>query len=115
MGTTFLAQFATKEGMNTQLLTSTLGPVELWAFTTTAEDVNIRNKLYKKIGPSAARRVLATLFPAGTATKYLNDKLTSLKQQTGFIDEDMRLSTIDQLLKDIMDRYTENPEFRHLA
>ena len=38
-GSTFLAQFATKFGMNTQLLTATLGSIELWALTTTASDV----------------------------------------------------------------------------
>ena len=47
-GSTFLAQFATKEGMNTQLITNTIGPMELWAFNTTAEDVRIRNALYEQ-------------------------------------------------------------------
>ena len=68
-GGTFLAQFATKTGINTQLLTLTLGPIELWAFSTTAEDANLRNQLYKKIGPNNARKVLARIFPGGTATK----------------------------------------------
>jgi intracellular multiplication protein IcmB len=114
-GSTFLSQFATKDGMNTQLLTLTLGPIELWALTTTAEDVNIRNQLYRKIGPAEARRVLATLFPSGSATKYLSDKLAVLKQETGFIDEEMKIGVIDQLIKDIMDRYSENPDFKHLT
>jgi intracellular multiplication protein IcmB len=113
-GATFLAQFATKEGMNTQLLTLTLGPIELWAFTTTAEDVNIRNQLYRKIGPAEARRVLATLFPGGSATKYLSDKITEIRQETGFIDEEARLGVINQLIKDIMDRYMADPNFKHL-
>jgi intracellular multiplication protein IcmB len=114
-GVNFLAQFATKGGMNTQLLTLTLGPVELWAFSTTAEDVNIRNQLYRKIGPAEARRVLANLFPSGSATKYLADRLADLKKETGFIDEEMKGGVIDQLLKDIMDRYAENPNFKHLV
>ncbi len=114
-GVNFLAQFATKGGMNTQLLTLTLGPVELWAFSTTAEDVNIRNQLYRKIGPAEARRVLATLFPSGSATKYLADRLADLKKETGFIDEEIKVGVIDQLMKDIMDRYAENPEFKHLV
>ncbi len=63
-GATFLAQFATKSGINTQLLTNTLGPIELWAFSTTAEDARLRNLLYQKIGPTEARRVLANLFPS---------------------------------------------------
>src|SRR3990167_1306755 len=70
-GATFLAQFATKQGSNTQLLTMTLGPIELWALSTTAEDVVVRNQLYKKIGPRETRRLLATLFPEGSLTKTL--------------------------------------------
>lgn len=114
-GATFLAQFATKEGMNTQLLTATLGPIELWALSTTAEDVNIRNQLYRKIGPTEARRVLATLFPSGTATKYIADKLAVLKKETGFIDEDTKFGALDQLIKDIMEKYSKNPNFRYLT
>ena len=44
------------------IVNGTLGPVELWAFCTTAEDARIRNKLYQKIGPAEARRVLAIYF-----------------------------------------------------
>ena len=114
-GSTFLAQFATKEGMNTQLLTATLGPVELWALTTTSEDVNLRNQLYRRIGPAATRRVLATLFPGGTATKYISDKLAELKQEAGFIDEEVKTGVLSQLIKEILDKYTENPDFKHLV
>jgi intracellular multiplication protein IcmB len=66
-GATFIAQFVTKKGMNTQLLTSTISPVELWAFNTTVEDVNIRDRLYQAIGPAATRRLLADRFPKGSA------------------------------------------------
>jgi len=34
---------------------------------------------------------------------------------TFFIDEEMKGGLIDQLLKDIMDRYAENPNFKHLV
>ncbi len=71
-GSTFLAQFATKYGLNTQLLTCYTGPIELWAFSTTAEDAQIRNQLYKRLGPSETRRVLANVFPAGSAKNTLN-------------------------------------------
>src|SRR6185295_5273172 len=80
-GATFLAQFATKTGMNTQLLTSTLGPVELWAFSTTAEDARLRNKLYLKIGPAEARRVLANLFPQGSVKFIIEARLATVKEQ----------------------------------
>ena len=67
-GSTFIAQFVTKRGMNTQLLTSTISPVELWAFNTTVEDVLIRDTLYQMIGPMATRKLLADRFPKGGAT-----------------------------------------------
>lgn len=113
-GATFLAQFATKEGMNTQLLTSTLGPVELWAFNTTAEDTNIRNQLYRKIGPTETRRVLATIFPGGSAAKYVETRLATLKEQGGLIDEEIKTGVIDQLVNTILEAYTQNPNFKWL-
>lgn len=113
-GATFLAQFATKEGMNTQLLTATLGPVELWAFTTTAEDSNVRNQLYRKIGPAEGRRVLATLFPSGSAAKFVEARLVNIKDQGGMMDESVKLGVIDQLVSDILQEYSKNPYFKRL-
>lgn len=113
-GSTFLAIFATKRGVNTQLLTATLGPIELWAFTTTAEDANIRDQLYRKIGPIEARRVLATLFPSGSATSYINKKLAEIKEDNGIIDSEAKLGVIDNLIKNIIENYIKNPDFKHL-
>ncbi len=74
-GATFIAQFVTTRGLNTQLLTSTISPVELWAFSTTSEDVLIRDALYDRIGPIAARKLLSLRFPSGTATKSIETEL----------------------------------------
>ena len=114
-GATFLAQFATKDGINTQLLTSTLGPIELWAFNTTSEDSNVRNQLYRKIGPSEARRVLANVFPSGTVTKYLENRLVTIKEKGGLIDTDVKLGVIEELVKNILDKYARDPNFNSLA
>jgi len=113
-GATFLAQYATKQGINTQLLTLTLGPIELWAFSTTVEDANIRDQLYKHIGPSEARRVLATLFPNGTVTKVLEERLVDMQEEAGLISEEARVGVIDQLLRDILDGYSKNPDLKSL-
>jgi len=101
-GATFLAQFATKNGMNTQLLTSTLGPIELWALNTSAEDVHIRNYLYQKIGPRAARKLLAQQFPGGTATKMLEEMYAGFKEEAGFLDESSKDSVVKKLLDDLL-------------
>lgn len=113
-GATFLAQFATKSGMNTQLLTNTLGPIELWAFSTTAEDARLRNKLYVKLGPKEARKVLANLFPSGSVKKIIEERLSVLKEQQGVIEEGSNLSIADQLLEEILEAYSKNPEVKSL-
>lgn len=109
-GATFLAQFATKEGMNLQLLTSTLGPIELWAFSTTAEDANIRNKLYRKIGPREARRVLARMFPSGSAAKLVEERLADMKDRRAHIDDEAKGGVIDQIVEEILEDYARNPQ-----
>lgn len=70
-GVTFLALFRTKLGLIVQMLTNTVGPIELWAFSTTLEDVALRTRLYKRIGTYAARRILAEHFPLGTALETI--------------------------------------------
>ncbi len=114
LGATFLAQFATKTGMNVQLLTLTLGPVELWSFSTTVEDVNLRNQLYKRLGPAEARRVLATLFPGGSVTKLVEDRLNAIKEEKGLIEDDSKKGVIDEIISEIMDAYMKNPQFKSL-
>jgi intracellular multiplication protein IcmB len=66
-GGNFLALFKTKRGMVVQMLNNTVGPIEGWAFNSTLEDVALRTRLYKAIGPYAGRKLLAEQFPLGTA------------------------------------------------
>jgi intracellular multiplication protein IcmB len=109
-GSTLLAQFATNSGMNVQLLTLTLGPIELWAFSTSAHDSIIRNALYGKIGPKAARKVLAGLFPSGSASKYLEFLSNKLKEDKGVISEKDQGGILDGVLRDIIEQYRRDPD-----
>lgn len=113
-GATFLAQYATKNGSNVQLLTLTLGPVELWAFSTTAEDATVRNHLYRHLGPSEARRLLAALFPNGSIAKILEERLAAVKEKGGLIEEELRESMTDQLVNDILEAYSKDPNIKSL-
>jgi intracellular multiplication protein IcmB len=113
-GATFLAQFATKNGINVQLLTLTLGPVELWAFSTTAEDATVRNQLYRHLGPGEARRVLAALFPNGSIAKVLEARLAGMKEKGGLIQEEERESMTEQLVNDILEAYSKDPNVKSL-
>ncbi len=113
-GSTFLAQFATKDGLNTQLLTCTIGPIELWAFSTTAEDAKLRNTLYRHLGHMTARQVLARVFPSGTATSFIEARLEQAQEQEGFLAEIDSLGVVDQLVEDILTAYSKNPTFTNL-
>lgn len=104
-GATFLAQFATKLGMNTQLCTATLGPIELWAFNTTAEDARVRNALYRKIGGPETRKLLAMLYPSGSVAKIVEQRLAKQKETGDAIDEGAAKSIIEQLIDEILQIY----------
>lgn len=114
-GATFLAQFFTKEGLNTQLLTLTLGPIELWAFSTTVEDALVRNALYKAISPVETRQVLARLFPSGTVTKEIEKRLNQLREEKGVISANDSASEVEKLVADILREYKINPQMKSLS
>lgn len=109
-GANFLAQFSTKQGVNTQLLTATLGPIELWALNTSAEDVFIRTQLYRKIGPRAARQLLAEQFPGGTAIKMLEEMYAEYKEEAGFLDDNAKEGVLTQLINELLQRHYQKSE-----
>lgn len=113
-GATFLVQYATKSGVNVQLLTLTLGPVELWAFSTTAEDAAVRNQLYRHLGPSEARRVLANLFPNGSIAKELENRLASMREESGLIEDNAKAGIVEELVNDILEAYAKDPNVKML-
>ena len=114
-GATFLAQFATKQGVSIQLLTLTLGPIELWAFSTTVEDAAVRNRLYRHLGPAEARRFLASLFPNGTVAKEIQQRLNLLKEEGGLIKSEVEMSVIEQLVSEILRTYAVDPNSKSLV
>ena len=114
-GATMLAQFATKQGTTTQLITLTLGPIELWAFSTTTEDYMLRNQLYKRIGPKEARKLLARLFPSGSAAKFLLRRSQMIKDKGDTIDEENKKSLVNNLADEIVDNYRKDPSFQKIV
>ncbi len=107
-GATFLAQFATKFGVNTQLITSTIGPIELWAFNTTAIDARIRNALYEKIGAKETRRILSMMYPSGSAARVVEERMTQYKDKGGIVTEERTNSVIEELIEEIYQLYKKN-------
>ncbi|MEB0221339.1 hypothetical protein [Pseudomonas sp. AB12(2023)] len=90
LGGNFLALFKTKVGYIVQLLTNTVGPIELWAFSTTLEDVSLRRRLYAKLGNYVARKLLAEKFPTGSAQVTIEH----MRTQAGEDDQESVVNTL---------------------
>jgi intracellular multiplication protein IcmB len=64
----------TKDGDSCLLLNNRIGPVRLWALTTTFEDRKIRDALYTQTGSvDLSLEILAERFPHGTAVTHWNE------------------------------------------
>lgn len=71
-GVPFVYNFVTTNGQYSQYLFSTISPVELWAFSTTAEDATLRSQLTEELGSAGkARSILASEFPGGSAKETI--------------------------------------------
>ena len=65
-GASLLAWFNTVQGRFVHILCHTLTGEEIWAYSTTSEDMAVRHILYQRLGPVLARRVLACKYPGGS-------------------------------------------------
>ena len=98
-GVSFWAMFRLrKEGAVRQKLNLTLGPAELWAFSTTAEYVALRGRLHATLGPRLARKVLAGCFPAGTARTEIESRIARI-EETGGGAGSMRRDVLGELVE----------------
>lgn len=71
-GAPFLIQMKMKGGIHEHYGLVTMGPQKIWAFSTTAEDVLLRNKLSIEIGTDNAKKTLAALYPNGSVKKIVD-------------------------------------------
>ena len=105
LGTPILAVLNLKEGRHEHLLYLTLSPSEIWAFSTTAEDVALRRKLYDALGASEARNQLAKMFPTGTAKPELERLATRFSSTEDQEINGSRNSAIESLAIEIIDQH----------
>ncbi len=93
----------TKEGRYEQHLISTLGPVELWAFSTSTEDVSMRSRLYSQIGAQRARRILAIYFPGGSARSEVKRRVLVKAEAAEADSQDAAVSAvIDEMVDELV-------------
>jgi len=101
-GSNVFAVFKTKTGQHSHLLTVTIGPEELWAYSTTKEDASLRDQLYTRIGATSARQVLARRFSSGSAKDEIEDRLMkSSDEESANGDEELSLGVIDDLVDEM--------------
>lgn len=70
-GVPFVFSVTTKTGIFSQYIYNTISPTEMWAFSTTSEDVTIRRMLTAALGAATARKILATEFPEGSIENFM--------------------------------------------
>jgi len=82
-GAPLVGLFTTKTGPVVQKLILTLSPVELWALTSTAEDVHLRTLMYQNIDSRKARQILARRFPTGSAKREIDRGVSRHQSEFG--------------------------------
>lgn len=120
-GAPVLLILSTTEGRYEQHVINTLGPIELWALSTSAEDVAIRTRLYDKIGANTARRLLATAFPGGSARQEIRRRIvmrTEKGELANNATQAVLIEIVDELAsyvtKEIRDALLRPPERKAL-
>jgi intracellular multiplication protein IcmB len=94
-GANMIAQFRTAEGAITHVLTNTLSPSLVWAFSSTTEDVAIRTALYAKLGVHRALKVLAARYPGSAKPEV--ERRRQLRKDSGVNGSDVIEELISEL------------------
>ncbi len=99
-GAPALLVLGTTEGRYEQHLINTLGPIELWALSTSVEDVAIRSKLYERLGAARARQMLAANFPGGSARTEIKRRIL-MKSEGGEARSAMTSAVIKEIVEEL--------------
>ena len=102
IGAPCLFVLGSTDGRYEQHLYNTLGPVELWALSTSAEDVAIRNRLYNVVGASRARQILAANYPGGSARSEIRRRVLANSEEG-----EARAAMISTIIEEIVDELVE--------
>lgn len=102
IGAPCLFVLGSTDGRYEQHLYNTLGPIELWALSTSAEDVAIRNRLYNKLGASRGRQMLAAAYPGGSARSEIRRRVLARSEES-----DARAAMISAIIEEIVEELVE--------
>lgn len=102
-GADLVALFRTSLGTSIQHLTCTAGSFAKWAFTTTAEDMRVRNRLYETLGVSRALECLTRYYPGGSIKEEAERRRLAM-ENTGSAPEDV----VEHIARDLKERARED-------
>lgn len=94
-GANCLAIFHTAGGMVQQLVTNTQGPHQMWAYSTTREDMDVRNEMYRRIGPIKALDILARHHPGGV-------KSYAIQKREEYARQGQRRDVIEDIVEELL-------------
>lgn len=100
-GAPALFVLATTDGRYEQHLINTLGPIEIWALSTSAEDVAIRNRLYTRLGAKRGRQMLAANFPGGSARAEIKRRIFA-RAEAGEVQTSALNAVIDEIVEELI-------------
>jgi len=101
-GAPFLAIFRAEQAYYEQYLVNSLGPVELWALSTTPGDTGLRNRLYERVGFSEGLRRLSKVFPNGSAMDEI-ERRTKVRLKTGDAADRVEAGVVDELACELIE------------
>jgi len=101
-GAPFLAIFRADAMHYEQFLVNSLGPVELWALSTTPADTALRNRLYERVGFSEGLRRLAAVFPNGSASVEVERRTKALLKK-GDANDQVEAGVIVELAAELIE------------
>ena len=107
-GAPVLLLLGTNEGRYEQHLVNTLGPIELWALSTSVEDVMLRNLLYTALGAPAGRQTLAKFFPGGSARQEVRRRIV-LSSEKGHVESGATSIVIGEMAQELINAARQDP------
>ena len=101
-GAPFFAILSVEGGVSyEQLLVNSLGPVELWALSTTPGDTALRSRVYAAVGFGEGLRRLSIVFPRGSALKEI-ERRTKARLKKGDVADRVEASVVDGLAGELV-------------
>ncbi|MGD9369153.1 MAG: hypothetical protein PVH87_25830 [Desulfobacteraceae bacterium] len=100
-GANFVALMSTSKGDVYQTLTNTISPMAIWAFSSTKEDMTVRDALFEKLGVKKTLKLLAKHWPGGIQTEA--ERRRRLFEESGLDQEakNVEATLIDELLEQV--------------